>query len=71
MGDLKPFFLSGFLSSNCKVSPPNANPTSWYSIGYPTETSFATLSMKAGFTKSGVEKDYPTKKPLGLIHFAC
>ena len=62
MGDLKPFFLSGFLSSNGKVSPPDTNHTSWYSIGDPTETSFATLAMKAGFNLIDVEKDYPTKK---------
>ncbi len=62
IGNLKPFFLSGFLSSNGKVSPPDASHKSWYSIGDPTETSFATLALKAGFTLADVEKDYPSKK---------
>ena len=62
LGDLKSFFLSGFLSSNGKVSPPDATHTSWYSIGDPTETSFATLVLKAGYTLADVEKDYPTIK---------
>jgi len=62
IGDLKPFFLSGFLSSIGKVSPPDAIHTSWYSIGDPTETSFATLAMKAGFVLAEIEKDYPAVK---------
>ena len=62
LGNLKPFFLSGFLSSNGKVSPPDDNHTSWYSIGDPTETSFATLAIKAGFALADIEKDYPSIK---------
>ena len=62
IGDLKPFFLSGFLSSNGKISPPDDTHSSWYSIGDPTETSFATLAMKAGFVLADIEKDYPSVK---------
>jgi P-type Ca2+ transporter type 2C len=64
LGNLKIFFLSGYLSSNGKISAPDKKHPSWYSIGDPTETSFATLAMKAGFTLDDVEKDYPAIKPL-------
>lgn len=62
LGDLKIFFLSGFLSSKGKISPPDKNHHSWYSIGDPTETSFSTLAMKAGFKLEEIEKDYPLVK---------
>jgi len=62
LGDLKIFFLSGFLSSKGKVSPPDKTHHSWYSIGDPTETSFSTLTMKAGFKLEEIEKDYPLVK---------
>jgi len=62
LGDLKIFFLSGFLSSKGKVSPPDKNHLSWYSIGDPTETSFSTLAMKAGYKLEEIEKDYPLIK---------
>lgn len=58
LGDLKIFFLSGFLSSTGKISPPDKYHPSWYCIGDPTEASFATLAMKAGFTLEEIEKDY-------------
>ena len=57
--DVKIFFLSGFLSSLGKISPPDKFHKSWYSIGDPTETSFSTLVMKAGYKLEAVEKDYP------------
>jgi len=59
LADLKIFFLSGFLSSLGKISPPDKFHKSWYSIGDPTETSFSTLVMKAGYKLEAVEKDYP------------
>ncbi len=59
LGDLKIFFLSGFLSSKGKISPPDKNHPSWYSIGDPTETCFSTLAMKAGYKLETIEKDYP------------
>lgn len=58
LDDLKIFFISGFLSSKGKASPPDRNHSSWYSIGDPTETSFSTLAMKAGFKLEELEKDY-------------
>ncbi|HEY5509285.1 MAG TPA: cation-transporting P-type ATPase, partial [Paludibacter sp.] len=69
LGDLKIFFLSGFLSSNGKVSPPDKNHPSWYSIGDPTETSFSTLAMKAGFKLEEIEKDYPLVKAFAFDSF--
>lgn len=69
LGDLKIFFLSGFLSSKGKVSPPDKNHHSWYSIGDPTETSFSTLAMKAGFTLEEIEKDYSLVKAFAFDSF--
>jgi len=69
LGDLKIFFLSGFLSSKGKVSPPDKNHPSWYSIGDPTETSFSTLAMKAGFKLEDIEKDYPLVKAFAFDSF--
>ena len=69
LGDLKIFFLSGFLSSKGKVSPPDKNHPSWYSIGDPTETSFSTLTMKAGFKLEEIEKEYPLVKAFAFDSF--
>jgi len=69
LGDLKIFFLSGFLSSKGKVSPPDKNHPSWYSIGDPTETSFSTLTMKVGFKLEEIEKDYPLVKAFAFDSF--
>jgi Ca2+-transporting ATPase len=69
LGDFKIFFLSGFLSSKGKVSPPDKNHHSWYSIGDPTETSFSTLAMKAGFKLEAIEKDYPFVKAFAFDSF--
>lgn len=69
LGDLKIFFLSGFLSSTGKISPPDKYHSSWYSIGDPTETSFSTLAMKAGFTLEEIEKDYPFVKSFAFDSF--
>ena len=66
---MKLFFLSGFLSSKGKISPPDKSHQSWYSIGDPTETSFATLAMKAGFTLEEIEKDYPIVKAFAFDSF--
>jgi P-type Ca2+ transporter type 2C len=67
--DLKIFFLSGFLSSKGKVSPPDKNHPSWYSIGDPTETSFSTLAMKAGYKLEEIEKEYPMVKAFAFDSF--
>ncbi|MFZ4400265.1 MAG: cation-translocating P-type ATPase [Bacteroidales bacterium] len=69
LGDLKIFFLSGFLSSTGRVSPPDKNHSSWYSIGDPTETSFSTLLMKVGFKPNDVEKEYPFIKAFAFDSF--
>ena len=59
MGDLKVFFLSGYLSSTGKVNPPDDYHRGWYSIGDPTESAFATLAMKAGYSLEEVDQSYP------------
>jgi Ca2+-transporting ATPase len=59
LGDLKVFFLSGYLSSTGKVNPPDSYHPGWYSIGDPTESAFATLAMKAGYSLEEINKNYP------------
>lgn len=62
LGDLKVFFLSGYLSSTGKINPPDEYHPGWYCIGDPTEASFATLAMKAGFSLEEIEDGYPAIK---------
>lgn len=69
LGDLQLFFLSGFLSSTGKVSPPDKYHPSWYCIGDPTEASFTTLVLKAGFTLEEIEKEYTPIKAFGFDSF--
>jgi P-type Ca2+ transporter type 2C len=69
IGEMKIFLLSGFLSSTGKISPPDEYHPSWYSIGDPTETSFSTLAMKAGYTLEEIEKDYPHVKTFAFDSF--
>ena len=69
LADFKIFFLSGFLSSMGKISPPDKIHKSWYSIGDPTETSFSTIAMKAGYKLETVEKDYPIVKSFAFDSF--
>lgn len=69
LGDMKAFFLSGFLSSSGKINPPDNYHPGWYCIGDPTEASFAALAMKAGFSLEEVHKDYPLVKSFGFDSF--
>lgn len=69
LGDLKIFFLSGFLSSTGKINPPDSYHQGWYCIGDPTEAAFATLALKADFTLEEIEKDYPTIKSFPFDSF--
>ena len=69
LGDLKIFLLSGFLSSTGKISQPDKYHQSWYSIGDPTETSFSTLAMKAGFALDDIEREYPVIKAFAFDSF--
>jgi len=69
LGDLKVFFLSGFLSSTGKINPPDKYHPGWYCMGDPTEASFATLAMKAGFSLEEVERGYPAVRSFGFDSF--
>ncbi|MCX6270558.1 MAG: cation-transporting P-type ATPase [Bacteroidetes bacterium] len=69
LGDMKIFFLSGYLSSIGKISPPDKSHPSWYSIGDPTETSFSTLAMKAGFKLDEIDNDYHLVKTYAFDSF--
>jgi len=69
LNDNKLFFLSGFLSSIAKVNPPDKYHSGWYCIGDPTEASFATLAMKAGFNLEIIEKENPEVKTFSFDSF--
>jgi len=69
LGDLKVFFLSGFLSSTGKINPPDNYHPGWYCIGDPTEASFAALTLKAGFSLEEVTNGYPVVKSFGFDSF--
>lgn len=69
LGDLKVFFVSGFLSSTGKINPPDAYHPSWYCIGDPTEASFATLAIKAGFDLEQISNEYPPMQSFGFDSF--
>ena len=69
LAELKISFLSGFLSSMGKVSAPDKFHKSWYSIGDPTETSFSTLVLKAGYKLETIEKEYPVVKIFAFDSF--
>lgn len=66
MGDLKVFFLDGYLASTGRVNPPDAQHAGWYALGDPTEASFATLALKSGYDLSQLDRDYPR---LALLPF--
>lgn len=69
LGDLKVFFLSGFLSSTGKINPPDKYHPGWYCIGDPTEASFAALAMKAGYSLEEVDNNYPIVKSFSFDSF--
>lgn len=62
LNENKLFFLSGFLSSTAKVNPPDKYHPGWYCIGDPTEASFATLAMKAGYNLEEIDRENPEIK---------
>ncbi len=64
--EVKVFFLSGYLSSTGKINPPDKYHPTWHCIGDPTESSFATLAMKAGFTLEEINNEYSIVKSFGF-----
>lgn len=56
------FFENGAFSSNARISPPDANHSSWYCIGDPTEGALITLAMKVGVSPTGLDQRFPEIK---------
>lgn len=56
--DVRLLFLCGFLASTGRVHPPDEEHRTWYSIGDPTESAFATLALKAGAGLDKVEEEF-------------
>jgi Ca2+-transporting ATPase len=69
LADLKIFFLSGYLSSTGKINPPDKYHSGWYCLGDPTEASFASLAMKAGYSLEEIEIEYPVIKSFSFDSF--
>ncbi len=59
IGDLKVFFLDGYLASTGTIHPPDAEHRAWYAVGDPTDAAFATLAQKAGYDLDKVDGLYP------------
>ncbi len=62
----KVFFLDGYLASTGRVNPPDMNHTSWYPMGDPTESAFATLALKTGLNLEELDRAYPKVHLLGF-----
>jgi Ca2+-transporting ATPase len=60
--NIKQFFEDGFLASNGRTHPPDAEHPTWYAIGDPTEAAFMPLAIKAGLAPRELDERFP------LIH---
>lgn len=58
LGDKKFHFLAGYLASTARINAPDEFHKTWYTIGDPTESAFATLALKAGYDLDVIEKEY-------------
>lgn len=56
--DMKIFFLDGYLASTGSVAAPDQNHKTWYALGDPTESAFATLALKIGLSLEHIDYDY-------------
>lgn len=58
LANLRLFLENGVLSSNAKISGPDKEHTSWYSIGDPTEAALITLAGKGKINSVAIDKKY-------------
>jgi len=61
---LKALFEDGFLASNGRVNPPDAQHNGWYAIGDPTEAAFTPLAIKAGLKPDDLDAHFTPIKEL-------
>lgn len=59
---LKLLVVAGAMASNARVSPPDKEHSTWYTIGDPTEGAMITLAMKAGVQAEGLDNQHPELK---------
>lgn len=50
------FFITGTLSSNARVNPPDEDHANWYVLGDPTEGAVITLAQKGGINTMHIEQ---------------
>jgi P-type Ca2+ transporter type 2C len=62
LSDLSLFFVSGAMASNARISPPDNEHPTWYTVGDPTEGALITLAQKAGITTTNLDEKYPELK---------
>lgn len=55
-------YTTGVLASNARVSPPDDDHSSWYTVGDPTEGALITLGLKGGFEPDTLDHRYPELK---------
>lgn len=56
------FFVAGAFASNARISPPDDEHATWYTVGDPTEGALLTLAHKAGFDPLQLDETYPELK---------
>lgn len=56
---VKQFLADGFLASNGRVNPPDAEHAGWYALGDPTEAAFCTLVLKSGLDPRELDRRFP------------
>jgi len=54
--------VTGAMASNARISQPDREHASWYTIGDPTEGALITLALKGGIIVEKLDKDYPELK---------
>lgn len=59
---LELLFITGAMASNARVSPPDSEHSTWYTVGDPTEGALITLATKAGLKADKLDHLFPEIK---------
>jgi Ca2+-transporting ATPase len=60
--DLELLFTAGAMASNARISAPDSQHATWYTIGDPTEGALITLAAKGNILVDTLDKTYPELK---------
>lgn len=62
IADMQLLFVTGAMASNARVSEPDKEHATWYTIGDPTEGALITLAMKGNIEVEYMDKTHPELK---------